>query len=88
MIVLKKQVCFINIQHVICLVEDIRNFLVNEVKIADKDATSYATKLVTQNIRTVDELLSLRETDLRDPAIGMLLGDLNRLRPKLKGKFY
>lgn len=62
----------------------IRTFLVKQVNIADTEANQYARNLVAQKITTIDELLSLPERDFKEPVIGMLLGDLNRLRPKLK----
>jgi hypothetical protein len=63
--------------------EQIRAYLIS-IQIQPEIAQSLALALVEQRVGSVDELLSLAENDLRDPRIGMSIGDLSRIRPYLK----
>jgi hypothetical protein len=46
-------------------------------------AGTYADRLIDEDVKTVEELKALKEEDLKDPKIGMKIGERSRLRPHL-----
>jgi hypothetical protein len=49
-----------------------------------ESAIKYSQKLNAQEVYSVDDLLSLQDSDLRNPEIGMALGEISKIRPYLR----
>jgi hypothetical protein len=49
-----------------------------------ESAVKYAQNLNAQAVYSVDDLLSLQDSDLRHPEIGMALGEISKIRPYLR----